>query len=142
MTHKIVAKYIKNYNFNIPSPKVFFLLSKDISNYKINLDIKSKEFKKHIIEIDVTLSLTTNDKSFDKINSSITYAAIVEVSKDVPKDKLERIILIEIPSQVYEDLRKAFIFSFESSGFKDIKIDKEINFEELFNKRKTNNNFS
>ena len=62
MTHKIVAKYIKNYNFNIPSPKVFFLLSKDISNYKINLDIKSKEFKKHIIEIDVTLSLTTNDK--------------------------------------------------------------------------------
>ena len=40
MIYKIIGKYIKDLNFNIPNPKTFFLLSKDISNYKINIDIK------------------------------------------------------------------------------------------------------
>ena len=40
MTYKIIGKYIKDLKFNIPNPKVFFLLSKNISNYKINIDIK------------------------------------------------------------------------------------------------------
>ena len=39
--YKIISKYIKNLNFNIPTPKAFFLLSKKIADYKINLDINN-----------------------------------------------------------------------------------------------------
>ena len=39
MSYKIIGKYIKDLKFKIPNPKTFFLLSKDISNYKINIDI-------------------------------------------------------------------------------------------------------
>ena len=46
MSHKIIGKYIKELIFNIPKPETFFLLSKDISNYKINIDIKSVQIKK------------------------------------------------------------------------------------------------
>ena len=49
MSYKIIGKYIKDLNFNIPNPKTFFLLSKDISNYKINIDIKSTQIKQNII---------------------------------------------------------------------------------------------
>ena len=136
MTYKIVAKYIKDYDFKIPTPNVFFLLSKNISKYKINLDIKSREFKQKIIEVDVTLSLISNDEDLEKIKSSITYAAIVEIDKEVPKEDLEKIILIMVPTEIYSELRSSFIFAFESCGFKDIKIDKDVNFEELFKKRK------
>ena len=45
MSYKIIGKYIKDLNFKIPNPKVFSLLSKDISNYKINIDIKSDQLK-------------------------------------------------------------------------------------------------
>ena len=45
MNYKIIGKYIKELNFDIPNPKTF-LLSKDISNYKINIDIKSSQSKK------------------------------------------------------------------------------------------------
>ena len=45
MNYKIIGKYIKNLDFSIPSPKTFFLLSKEISNYKINIDIKSNQIK-------------------------------------------------------------------------------------------------
>ena len=57
MSYKIIGKYIKELNFNIPNPKTFFLISKDITNYKINVDIKSSQIKKNIIEILTTLSL-------------------------------------------------------------------------------------
>ena len=56
MSYKIVGKYIKKLNFNIPNPKTFFLLSKDISNYKINIDIKSNQIKDDIVEVQITLS--------------------------------------------------------------------------------------
>ena len=46
MNYKIIGKYIKNLNFSIPSPKTF-LLSKDIANYKINIDIKSSRIKEY-----------------------------------------------------------------------------------------------
>ena len=46
MSYKIIGKYIKELNFDIPNPKTFFLLSKNISNYKINIDIKSIQAKK------------------------------------------------------------------------------------------------
>ena len=58
MKHKIIGKYIKQLNFNIPNPKTFFLLAKDIGNYKINIDIKSVQVKQNIIEILTTLKLS------------------------------------------------------------------------------------
>ena len=51
MNYKIIAKYIKNLLFEIPNPKTFFLLEKDISKYKINIDIKSNTVKENIIEV-------------------------------------------------------------------------------------------
>ena len=57
MNYKILGKYIKDLEFSIPNPKTFFLLSKSISNYKINLDIKSEQIKPNILEVLTTLSL-------------------------------------------------------------------------------------
>ena len=62
MSYKIIGKYIKKLNFNIPNTKTFFLLSKDISNYKINIDIKSIQVKQNIIEVLTTLSLNSIKK--------------------------------------------------------------------------------
>ena len=53
---------------------------------------------------------------------------------DVPK--IEKIILIDVPTKVYPEIRKIFIFMFENSGFKDIKISKEIDFQKLHSSRK------
>ena len=51
MNYKIIGKYIKEVNFEIPNPKVFFSLSKNIVNYRINIDIKSNQIKRNIIEV-------------------------------------------------------------------------------------------
>ncbi len=137
MTHKIAAKYIKNVEFNIPSAKSFFLLSKEIADYKINIDIKSKQIKENIIEIEIDFSLKPTKDKKEVINSKIVYSVLVELEKVPEKKELEKIILIEIPDKVYPELRECFMLLFEKSGFKDIKIDSEIDFEKLYSKNKS-----
>ena len=66
MNYKIIGKYIKDLNFSIPNPKIFFLLSKNISNYKINIDIKSNQIKQNIIEVLTSLTLSPSTNDFEK----------------------------------------------------------------------------
>ena len=43
----------------------------------------------------------------------VTYSTLVELDKNfTDKKKLEEIILIEIPNEIYPELRKVFIFIF------------------------------
>ena len=137
MSYKIIGKYIKNLDFSIPNPKTFFLLSKDISNYKINIDIKSNQVKEKIIEVQTTLSLSPIKDNFEKINTKIVYSTIIEITDEITdKKEIEKIILINVPSKIYPELRKIFVFIFENSGFKEIKINKTVDFEKLYNLRK------
>ena len=138
MNYKIIGKYIKELNFNIPNPKTFFLLSKDIANYKINIDIRSSQTKQNIIEVLTSLSLSPIKNDFEKINTKIVYSTIVELeSGQLSKEEIEKIILIKVPIKIYPELRKIFIFLFENSGFKDVKISETVDFENLYKMKKT-----
>ena len=133
MSYKIVAKYIKDLNFVIDDPKNFFLLTKNISNYKIKIDIKSKILKEKTIEVDTALSLNSTKSDFDKIDVKIVYSAIVELGINFSnKKELEKIILINVPTEIYPNIREIFILLFEKSGFKDVKIEKIVDFEKLY----------
>lgn len=137
MSYKIIGKYIKELKFDIPNPKTFFLLSKDIANYKINIDIKSSQTKQNIIEILTSLSLTPTKDGFETINTKIVYSTIVELEKNsLSKDEMEKIILIEVPTKIYPELRKIFVFLFENSGFKDVKISETVDFDNLYRIKK------
>ena len=137
MNYKIIGKYIKELKFNIPNPKTFFLLSKDIANYKINVDIKSVQVKQKIIEVLTSLNLSPVKDDFEKIDTKIIFSTIVEFSdENLSKKDMEKTILVDIPSKIYPELRKIFVFLFESSGFKDIKINETVDFEKLYKMKK------
>ena len=137
MSYKIIGKYIKELNFVIPNPKTFFLLSKNIANYKINIDIKSSQTKQNVIEVLTSLSLTPTKNDFETINTKIIFSTIIEIENNqLSKEEMEKIILIEVPSKIYPELRKIFIFLFENSGFKDVKISEAVDFKNLYEMRK------
>ena len=137
MNYKIIGKYIKHLDFSIPNPKAFFLLSENISNYKINIDIKSIRVKQKIIEVQVTLNLTPNKEDFEKINTKIVFSTLIELSDEkMNKNELEKIVLIDVPSQIYGELRKIFVNLFENSGFRDVNISKSIDFKKLYDMKK------
>ena len=137
MSYKIIGKYIKDLEFKIPSPKTFFLLSKEIANYKINIDISSNQIRERIIEIRTTLSLTNSGDIKEKIITKIIHSTIIELEQKISnKEEIEKIILINVPTEIYPELRRIFVFTFENSGFKEVKISEKVDFEQLYNQRK------
>ena len=110
MNYKIAARYIKDLKFNIPNAKTFFLLSKNIHNYKINIDIKSIQLKKNIVEVETTLALNQIKNDVEKIDTKITHSSIIELEGDMSnKKELEEIILIKVPSEIYSEIRQSFL---------------------------------
>ena len=98
---------------------------------------KSKQIKEKIIEVDTSINLSPIKSNFEIIDTKIIYSTVIEISeKCTDKLEVEKIILIDVPSKVYPNLRKTFIYIFENSGFKNVNIKKEVDFKELYNKRK------
>ena len=139
MSYKIISKFIKDISFEIPNAETFVMLEKEIAKYNLNFDIKSKPFKDNIIEVSTTLRLTAPPELKKKILTEINFAALVEIGKNFEdKKELEKIILIDVPSDIYPTLYETFIYLFTQSGIKNLKIDKEVNFKKLYEEQRKN----
>jgi len=133
MSFKIVGKYIKNINFEIPNSKSFMLLEKNIQNFKVDFDIKSKKKSEDILEIDMNLKLEPKDKlKNDDLKTSILFSTLVNFDKNLKDHNLKKIILIEVPKIVYPEIRNIIIFLFKNSGFNKINISEKVDFEKLY----------
>jgi len=79
-----------------------------------------------------TLTLNPIKNDFEKIETEITYSTVIKLENSkINKEEIEKIILIKVPSKIYSELRQIFVFLFENSGFKDVKISETIDFEKL-----------
>ena len=133
MSYKIVSKFIKDISFEIPNPKTFVLLDKEIKNYKLTFDIKSKPYKDNIVEVNTILKLVPGNEVKDKMLTEINLTALVTIDANIKdKKEIEKIILVKIPSEIYPTLYETFLYIFKQAGVKNIKIEKDINFEKLY----------
>ena len=139
MGYKIISKYIKDISFEIPNTQTFVMIEKEILNYNLNFDIKSKPYKENIIEVSTILRLSPNEKVKYKMLTEINLTTLVAIEKKFEdKKELEKIILIQIPTEIYPTLYETFIYLFAQAGIKDLKIEKRVDFEKLYNERKKN----
>ena len=135
MTYKIVSKYIKDLSFKIPEAKSYFLLEKNIKNYRIKVDVTSKKIKENIIEIDTNLYFEPKEKEKDNFKISILFSSLIDYEKKIDGKELEKIVLIEVPTSVYPDIKKILSLLFEKSGFKKFNLP-EMNFQKLYETKK------
>jgi len=137
MSYKIISKFIKDVSFEIPSAQAFVMLEKEISNYSLNFDIKSSTYKKNIIEVNTVLKISPNQDVKHKILTEINGTALVSIEENFEnKKELEKIILIKVPAELYPTLYETFVYLFKQAGVKNIQIEKEVNFEKMYNERK------
>jgi len=137
MSYKIISKFIKDISFEIPNAQAFVMLEKEIANYTLNFDIKSNPFKDNIIEVNTVLRISPNQDVKHKILTEINLAALVSIEKNFENKKiLEKIILVDIPQEVYSTLYETFVYLFSQAGIKNIEIDKNVDFEKMYNERK------
>ena len=137
MNYQIISKFIKDISFEIPNAQSFVMLEKEIANYSLNFDVKSSPYKKNIIEVNTTLKMVPNQNVKHKILGEITGASLVSIDKNFKdKTELEKIVLVNIPQEIYPTLYETFVFLFKQAGVKNIQINKEVNFQKLFDTRK------
>ena len=139
MSYKIISKFLKDISFEIPSVQAYVLLEKEVSKYNLNFDIKSKPHKTNIIEVNTILKVSPNEDVKHKIFAEINCTALVSIENtQADRKELEKIILVNVPQEVYPTLYETFIFLFQKAGIKNIQIDKNVDFEKLYNQRKNN----
>ena len=133
---KILAKYIKDLSSETPDIETFIFVKDNISKYQLNIDITSKALKNKLIEVNITLKFEDKEPNEKKSHYEIVYATIIKVNEDIKEKKdLERIILCDVPTQIYPDLEKSFLNLLHNSGYPEVKFDKKIDFEQLYNQR-------
>ena len=136
MSYTIVSKFIKDISFEIPDAKAFVMLEKEISKYNLTFDIKSEKFKNNIIEVNIILKLVPTQEVKHKILTEINLTALVSIEKKFEnKKELEKIVLVDVPTDTYPTLYETFIYLFSQAGVKDISIEREINFEKMYNEK-------
>ena len=139
MSYKIISKFIKDVSFEIPNPQAFIMLEKEISNYTLNFDIKSNPFKQNIIEVNTILKISPNQEVKHAILAEITCTALVSIEeKFEDKKELEKIILVNIPTEIYPTLYETFVYLFKQAGIKNIEIHKKVDFEKMYQERNKN----
>ena len=131
MNYKILSKFIKDISFEIPSAQAFTMLEKEIQNYNLNFNITSQKFKEKIIEVNVVLKIIPGMNVKNKILAEINLAALVSIENAKEKKELERIILINVPNEVYPSLYETFVYLFKQAGIKNIEINKKVDFKKL-----------
>ena len=137
MSYKIISKFKKYISFEIPDAQAFVMLEKEIQNYTLNFDIKSAPFKNKIIEVNTILRIVPSQNVKHKILTEINYATLVSLDGNFEdKTALEKVILVDIPTEIYPDLYSTFVYLFAQSGIKNIQIEKKVDFEKLYNERK------
>ena len=136
MSYNIVAKYIKDINFKVPNAKSYFMIEKNIKNYKINFDIKSRKIKDDILEIDTDLKLVSQVSNENEIKVSVLFSTLINFKKIITdKKELEKIILCDVQNEIYPFLEKSFLNLLHNSGFTQVQFEKKVNFEDLYNRR-------
>ncbi len=139
MSYKILSKFIKDISFEIPNVQAFAMLESEISKYNLNFDIKSSPFKKNIIEVNTILKILPGQNIKYNILAEINYTALVSIEdKSTDKKKLEKIILVDVPTDIYPTLYETFVYLFKQAGVNNINIAKEVNFEKLYNEKNKN----
>jgi preprotein translocase subunit SecB len=134
--YKILTKYIKDMSSETPNIETYIFVRDYIGKYQLNIDINSKPLKDKMVEINTILKFEDKQENKKKSHFEINYSTVVRIEENISEKKdLEKIILCEVPTEIYPDLEKSFLNLLHNSGYPNVKFEKKIDFEKLYNQR-------
>ena len=133
--YKILAKYIKDMSSETPDAETYMYVKDNITRYQLGIDINSKALKTRLIEINTSIRFHDKEENVKKSIFEFVFTSVVQVDENL-KDKkiLEKIILVDVQKEIFPDIEKTLINLLHNSGYPAIKLEKKIDFEELYKK--------
>jgi len=134
--YEIVLNYIKDLSVEIPDAQTFILSKEYITKYKLGINVTTKAMKNDMIEVITKLHYKDPNDNKRKSYFEISYSTVIKIiDKNLKKDDLEKIILIEVQNEIYPGLEKIFLNVIKDAGFPDLALEKKVDFEKLYNQR-------
>ena len=136
-SYKIIAKFIKDMSSETPDIDTYLFVKDNISNYSLNIDIKSKVLKEKIIQIETTLKYSDKHESAKKSFFEMIFATIIRLEVSAKEhENLAKTILCDVQKEIYPELEKTFLSMLHGSGYAGLEFNKKVDFEELYKKNK------
>ena len=134
--YKILGKYIKDMSSETPDIETYVFVRDNISKYQLNIDINSKALKDKMIEINTILKFEDKQDNKKKSYFEINYSTVIKVEEEIKEKKdLEKIILCDVQTEIYPELEKSLLNLLHNSGYPNVKFEKKVDFEQLYNQR-------
>ena len=134
--YKILSNYIKDMSSETPDIETYIFVKDYISKYQLNIDINSKAVKNKMIEVNTILKFEDKQNNKKKSYFEMNYSTIVEIDDEIKeKNDLEKIILCDVQIDIYPELEKSFLNLLHNSGYPNVRFEKKIDFEQLYNQR-------
>ena len=134
--YKILAEFAKDISCETPNVETFLQTKDNILKYNLNLDINSKFLKSKMMEVNIISKFQETKLERKKSNFEITYAAIVRIDENITdKKEMEKIVLSDVPNEIYPRLEDLFISLVNKSGFPEVKIERKVDFEKLYKEK-------
>ena len=131
---KILAKYIKDMSSETPDVESYLFTKSNINKYELDIDISSKPLKNKLIEVNTSLKFQNKSKPDKKSYFEVVYASVVKIEDSVKEKKdLQKIILCDLQNEIYPKLEKILLNLLIDSGYPDVKFEKKVDFNKLFN---------
>ena len=134
--YEIILKYIKDLSVEIPNAETFIFSRENITKYTLGLNITTNPIKNETIEVITKLNYKDTKENKRKSYFEISYATVIKLKdKEIKKEQLEKLILCELQNEIYPELEKIFLQSIKYAGFPNMKLEKKIDFEKLYQQR-------
>ena len=134
--YKILTQYIKDISSETRDVETYLFVKDNISKYHLSIDINSKPLKNRLIEINTTLKFEDKGGNEKKSYFEIIYATIINVDSELKeKNDLQKIILCDVQVLIYPKIEKALLDLIHNSGFPEVRFEKKIDFEKLYNEK-------
>ncbi len=134
--YEIILKYIKDLSIEIPDAETFIVSKENITKYTLGINITTNPIKDQLIEVVTKLNYKDTKENKKKSYFEISYATVIKLKdQNLKKDQLEKIILCDLQNEIYPELEKIFLKSINDAGFPDMKLEKKIDFEKLYQQR-------
>ena len=132
--YKILGKFIKDMSSETPDIETYLFVKDNISKYQLNIDITSKALKNKMIEVHTTLRFQDINETQKRSFFEIIYSTIIKIDEEInDKKTIEKIILCDVQKEIYPNLKLSFLNMLNDSGYPGIKLEKDIDFEKLYN---------
>ena len=134
--YKILGNYIKDLSSETPDVETYLFVRDNISKYQLDINITSKALKNKLIEINTTFKFLDKENNKKKSYFEIVYSTIIKPDDEVKEKKeLEKIILCDVQNEIYPQLEKSLIDILHNSGYPDVKFEKKVDFDNLYNQK-------